>query len=97
MRSSVVRFLQALVRALDRALIAAELAHDRTRDEYAAKFLDRMVEDAVAEDIVPRIREEQKQAGTWARTAVLSGRGVPSRAQRSISARIAASIVSSGT
>ena len=32
--------------------------------------------------------KNQKQAGTCARTAELSGRGVPSRWQRSISARI---------
>ena len=41
--------------------------------------------------------KNQKQALTWARTAELSGRGVPSRAQRSISARILSSILSSGT
>jgi hypothetical protein len=38
----------------------------------------------------------QKQAGTCARTAELSGRGVPSRRHRSISARISSSITSSG-
>ena len=41
--------------------------------------------------------KNQNAAGTWARTAVLSGRGVPSRAQRSISARISGVISSSGT
>jgi len=43
------------------------------------------------------LAKNQKHAFTCARTAVLSGRGVPSRAQRSISPRIAASIFSSGT
>jgi hypothetical protein len=41
--------------------------------------------------------KNQKQAGTWARIAELSGRGVPSRWQRSISARMRASIFSNGT
>ena len=41
--------------------------------------------------------KNQKQAGTWARMAEISGRGVPSRWQRSISARMRASILSSGT
>jgi hypothetical protein len=40
---------------------------------------------------------DQKALGTCARTAELSGRGVPSRAQRSISARISALIFSGGT
>jgi hypothetical protein len=39
----------------------------------------------------------QNAPGTWARTAELSGRGVPSRAQRSISARISGVIFSGGT
>ena len=39
----------------------------------------------------------QNAFGACARTAELSGRGVPSRAQRSISACIRSSIVSSGT
>ena len=39
----------------------------------------------------------QKAAGTCARTAELSGRGVPSRAQRSIASRISSVIASSGT
>ena len=38
----------------------------------------------------------QNAAGTCARTAELSGRGVPSRWQRSISARISGSIAASG-
>src|SRR5262249_12376937 len=43
------------------------------------------------------LAKNQKHAGTCARTAELSGRGVPSRWQRSISLRISASIFSSGT
>jgi hypothetical protein len=39
----------------------------------------------------------QKAFGAFARTAELSGRGVPSRAQRRISSRIRSSIASSGT
>jgi hypothetical protein len=39
----------------------------------------------------------QNAPGTWARTAELSGRGVPMRAQRSISVRISGVIFSSGT
>ena len=39
----------------------------------------------------------QNAPGTWARTAELSGRGVPMRAQRSISVRICGVIFSSGT
>jgi hypothetical protein len=45
----------------------------------------------------PQCCQNQKQAGTCARIAELSGRGVPSRWQRSISSRILASIFSSGT
>jgi hypothetical protein len=40
--------------------------------------------------------KNQNAAGTCARIAELSGRGVPSRAQRSISARISGVISSSG-
>ena len=42
------------------------------------------------------LAKNQNAAGTWARTAELSGRGVPSRAQRSISARISGVMSSSG-
>ena len=41
--------------------------------------------------------KNQNAAGTCARTAELSGRGVPSRAQRSISACISGVISSNGT
>jgi hypothetical protein len=40
--------------------------------------------------------KNQKHAGTWARIAELSGRGVPSRWQRSISARIRSFILPRG-
>ena len=40
---------------------------------------------------------DQNAAGTCARTAELSGRGVPSRAHRSISPFMASSIFSNGT
>src|SRR3954469_20918482 len=43
------------------------------------------------------LAKNQNAAGTWARMAELSGRGVPSRAQRSISARISGVMSSSGT
>ena len=43
------------------------------------------------------LAKNQNAAGTCARTAELSGRGVPSRAQRSISARISGVISSTGT
>ena len=39
----------------------------------------------------------QNAAGTWARTAELSGRGVPSRAHRCISSCIRSSMSSSAT
>ena len=42
------------------------------------------------------LAKNQNAAGTCARTAELSGRGVPSRAQRSISARMSAVMSSSG-
>src|SRR5262249_9474415 len=42
------------------------------------------------------LAKDQNTAGTWARTAWLSGRGVPSRAQRSNSARMAASSILAG-
>src|SRR3712207_5070106 len=44
--------------ALLRALVAAVLALDRARDVDAAQLLDAMVEDAVAEDVVPAVGEE---------------------------------------
>ena len=53
-----MRFLQALLRALDRPLVAAVLAFDRARDVDAAQFLKRVVEDAVPEDVVPRVGEK---------------------------------------
>jgi hypothetical protein len=43
------------------------------------------------------LAKNQNAAGTWARIAELSGRGVPSRAQRSISARISGVMSSIGT
>ena len=43
------------------------------------------------------LAKNQKHAFTCARIAELSGRGVPSRRQRSISARIASSICTSPT
>jgi hypothetical protein len=42
------------------------------------------------------IRNDQNTAGTWARMAWLSGRGAPSRRQRSNSARMSASLMVSG-
>jgi hypothetical protein len=53
-----------------------------------------VVEHAVAEEVAPGIGEEPERG---ARTAVLSGRGVPSRSQRRISSCMAASIFSIGT
>jgi len=64
------------------------------RDIQAAQLLDRVLEHAVLEQIAPGIGEDQKHALTWARTAELSGRGVPSRWQRSISLRMSASMSS---
>src|SRR5260370_96359 len=49
--------IDALLRRLDRALVAAELAQHRTRDVDAAKFLDAVVGDAVLEHIAPGIGE----------------------------------------
>src|SRR3954454_10604150 len=43
------------------------------------------------------LAKNQKHSLTWARTAELSGRGVPSRWQRSISLRMSAAMASSGT
>ena len=88
---------RAAGRRLHRALVAAILALHRARDVEPAQLLDGVIEHAVAENVVPGIGEEPEAAGTWARIAELSGRGVPSRWQRSISARILASIFSSGT
>src|SRR5262249_49531209 len=42
------------------------------------------------------LAKDQNTAGTWARIAWLSGRGVPSRAQRANSARMAASSTLAG-
>ena len=43
------------------------------------------------------LANDQNTAGTWARTAWLSGRGVPSRAQRSNSASMAGSVTVDGS
>src|SRR5262245_27364329 len=43
------------------------------------------------------LANDQKVAGTWARMAWLSGRGVPSRAQRSNSAIMAGSLIVEGS
>jgi hypothetical protein len=43
------------------------------------------------------LAKDQNAPGTWARTAELSGRGVPIFAHRSISARISGVIFSSET
>src|SRR3954447_11898586 len=71
----VMRFLEAFTRAFYRALVAAELAYDRARNVDAAQLLDCMIEYAVTENVVPRIREKPEACGTCARTALLSGRG----------------------
>jgi hypothetical protein len=55
-----------------------------------------MVADAVAERSRHEFAKDQNAAGTCARTAELSSRGVPSRRQRSISTRISLSIRSTG-
>src|SRR6516165_12026770 len=48
---------------LHRALVAAIFAGDRARNVEAAQFLDRVIEDAVAENVVPGIGEKPKTGG----------------------------------
>ena len=53
----IVVFLQAGLRRLDRALVAAELAQHRARDVDPAQLLDLVVGDAVLEHVAPGIGE----------------------------------------
>src|SRR5262249_16849336 len=48
---------------LHRALVAAIFAGDRAGNVEAAQFLDRVIEDAVAENVVPGIGEKPKTGG----------------------------------
>ena len=56
-----------------------------------------MLDDPLRNRSFQLLAKNQNAAGTCARIAELSGRGVPSRAQRSISARISGVMSSSGT
>src|SRR5699024_10629104 len=54
---------QPLRAALHRALVAAVLALDRARHVDAAELLERVLDDAVAEQRVPGVREEPERRG----------------------------------
>ena len=59
---AVVRLVQ-LVSRTERPLRASVLAADRLRDVDAAELLQRMLDDALAEDAVPAARERLRDVG----------------------------------
>src|SRR5262249_14321891 len=60
---------------LHRALVAAIFAGDRAGNVEAAQFLDRVIEDAIAENVVPGVGEKPETGGDM-RT---DGRAFPPR------------------